>query len=323
MDDNRSNHSRDSSYMSVASNGGMSASNKSSLDISLQRHTSRLFDATNIEHFRKKIQKTTSAINSSPSNSEEQDSGSNQTSEMTTSVISTGEMSVKLLKLTKDDFPDVCVGCEQCVKSIKNAMEVRALNQIRDADIANKFVESAMIELLKFLQRREEICQGDEDHEHADGGAHHEHHTHTDHHKLEESMEKKMEGTRKAMLEGQQAQRKFKFNQPEYRINRKVMVEKVSKLIHMRIKQFMESILADDTHCTDNTHKHQDVKENSMIFKELNFGQKQWNVEIPTSGFVNFIPFFSYATHEIKQNYADLDTVPRPKEIESFISKIM
>ena len=81
------------------------------------------------------------------------------------------------------------------------------------------------------------------------------------------------------------------------------MVEKVSKLIHMRITEFMGRILADDTHCTDNSHRHEDVKENSMLFKELNFGMKQWDVEIPTTGFVNFLPFFSYSTHEIKQQY--------------------
>lgn len=110
---------------------------------------------------------------------------------------------MNLLKLTKDDFPEVCVNCEQCVQSIKTAMGVRAVNQIKDADIASKFVESAMIEIVKFLRRREEACQEDKEHEHSLGAGHHEHHTHHDHHKLEESMEKKMAGTRKAMLEGQ------------------------------------------------------------------------------------------------------------------------
>ena len=87
--------------------------------------------------------------------------------------------------------------------------------------------------------------------------------------------------------------------QAEYRINRKVMVEKVSKLIHMRISEFMTRILSDDTHCTDRNHRHEDVKENSMLFKEHNFGMKQWNVEIPTSGWVNFMPLFSFTTQEI------------------------
>ena len=40
--------------------------------------------------------------------------------------------------------------------------------------------------------------------------------------------------------------------------------------------------------------KHDEVTENSMLFKELNFGMKKWEVEIPTAGFVNMMPFFSY-----------------------------
>jgi hypothetical protein len=125
------------------------------------------------------------------------------------------------------------------------------------------------------------------------------------------------------MLNAQKEKRKFKFNQAEYKINRKVMVDKVSKLIHMRIKEFMGRILAEDIHCTDRNHRHEDVSENSMLFKELNFGMKQWDVEIPTTGFVNFVPFFSYATHEIKQPYQDLTHIPKPSEIEKFISRIM
>jgi len=105
------------------------------------------------------------------------------------------------------------------------------------------------------------------------------------------------------MLNAQKEKRKFKFNQIEYRINRKVMVEKVSKLLHMRISEFMKRILASDTHCVDNKHRHEDVSENSMLFKELNFGMKQWDVEIPTTGFANILPLFSYSVNEIKQPY--------------------
>ena len=50
---------------------------------------------------------------------------------------------------------------------------------------------------------------------------------------------------------------------------------------------------------------------------------KQWEVEVPTSGFVKMMPFFSYSTHEIKHPYGELDKIPKPKEIDSFISKIM
>mmetsp|Transcript_27649 Transcript_27649/g.34335 ORF Transcript_27649/g.34335 Transcript_27649/m.34335 type:complete len:128 (+) Transcript_27649:1508-1891(+) len=124
------------------------------------------------------------------------------------------------------------------------------------------------------------------------------------------------------MLNAQKEKRKFKFNQPEYKINRKVMVDKVSKLIHMRVSEFMKRILACEHNCTNRLHDHEDVSENSMLFKELNFGMKQWDVEIPTTGFVNMMPFFSYSTHEIKQR-DDLEKVPKPREIESFISRIM
>ena len=160
---------------------------------------------------------------------------------------------------------------------------------------------------MKFLQKREEQCHRNagEDCKPGHGGKHkhHVHHTQCDHHQFEDGVQKKLTDTRRVMLNAQKEKRKFKFNQAEYRINRKVMVEKVSKLIHERIKEFMERILADDTHCEDQNHKHEDVKENSLLFKEHNFGMKKWNVEIPTSGFAHFMPFFSYTTREVKQQY--------------------
>ena len=76
------------------------------------------------------------------------------------------------------------------------------------------------------------------------------------------------------MLNAQKDKRKYKFNQPEYKVNRKVMVEKVSKLIHLRITEFMNKILAENTHCMDGSHRHEDVKETSMLFKDTNFGMK-------------------------------------------------
>lgn len=132
-----------------------------------------------------------------------------------------------------------------------------------------------------------------------------------------------MADTRRALLKVQKEKRKYKFNQPEYRVNRKVMVEKVSTLIHMRIKEFMQRILTDDTHCTDKNHKHEDVKENSMLFKEHNFGKKKWDVEVPSGGLVTFLPFFSFQTKEIKQPYDDIASIPKPREIETFITRIM
>lgn len=34
-----------------------------------------------------------------------------------------GGVSMNLLKLNQEDFPDVCVKCEECMKSIKDAIE--------------------------------------------------------------------------------------------------------------------------------------------------------------------------------------------------------
>ena len=120
------------------------------------------------------------------------------------------------------------------------------------------------------------------------------------------------------MLKNQREKRKFKFNQSEYKINRKVMVDKVSKLIHMRITDFMKAILS----CID--HKlHQDVTENSMLFKELNFGMKKWEVELPTTGYTNTIPMFSFSMREVKQPYEDLEKIPKPREIETFMLRII
>ena len=63
-----------------------------------------------------------------------------------------------LLKLDDSDFPDVCVKCEQCMQQIRDTIKVHTSSQIKDADIAQKFVDSAMAELTAFFQRREEHC---------------------------------------------------------------------------------------------------------------------------------------------------------------------
>jgi len=63
-----------------------------------------------------------------------------------------------LLKLDDSDFPDVCVKCKQCMQQIRDTIKVHTSSQIKDADIAHKFVDSAMAELTAFFQRREEHC---------------------------------------------------------------------------------------------------------------------------------------------------------------------
>ena len=80
-----------------------------------------------------------------------------------------------------------------------------------------------------------------------------------------------MDDSRRVILNVQKEKRKFKFNQAEYRIARRAMIDKVSRLIHMRISDFMSRILA----CEHKNTTHDVLSENSMLFKELNFGMKQ------------------------------------------------
>ena len=101
--------------------------------------------------------------------------------------------------------------CKQCMQQIRDTIKVHTSSQIKDADIAQKFVDSAMAELTAFFQRREEHCQKGDGHEHINGSGHHEHHTHNEHHILEDQMEKRLADTRRVMLNAQKEKRKFKF----------------------------------------------------------------------------------------------------------------
>jgi hypothetical protein len=60
------------------------------------------------------------------------------------------------------------------------------------------------------------------------------------------------------------------------------------------IATFMDRILTDEDECTDNQHIHEDVREVSLLFKEKHFGAEKWTVDVPVSGFANFMPFFSF-----------------------------
>ena len=61
----------------------------------------------------------------------------------------------------------------------------------------------------------------------------------------------------------------------------------------------MERILRDDEECTDKAHVHEDVRETSMLFKENNYGTKKWEVEVPVTGFANFMPFWASSINYI------------------------
>jgi len=160
------------------------------------------------------------------------------------------------------------------------------------------------------------------EHEHEDGQTHHTHHTHNEHHKFEAS-NLILKDSRKKVLNAQKEKRKYKFNSVEYRISRKVMIEKVSKILNQSITDFMNRILADDEHCHDSNHIHEDVRESSMLFKENNYDKTKWTVEIPISGYANILPFFSFLSTVQTQSEKELATPPKTIEIERFIFKIM
>jgi len=69
----------------------------------------------------------------------------------------------------------------------------------------------------------------------------------------------------------------------------------------------MNKILADDELCTDSNHVHEDVRETSMLFKENNYGTKRWHVDVPVTGFANFMPFWASNVHMIND-----DTLEKP-----------
>ena len=48
------------------------------------------------------------------------------------------------------------------------------------------------------------------------------------------------------MLNVKKEERKYKFNSEEYRISRRLMMVRVSKILNQRIADFMKRILADD-----------------------------------------------------------------------------
>lgn len=56
------------------------------------------------------------------------------------------------------------------------------------------------------------------------------------------------------------------------------------------------------------------------MFKEHNYGQRRWYVEIPSTGMANLLPHFTF-----DKNFKgdDLERLPASKDIETFISKIM
>jgi len=62
---------------------------------------------------------------------------------METSSDSSISIAADAIKLNEEDFPDVCVQCDLCVKSIKEAVQVHSASQIKDSSLAEAFALSA------------------------------------------------------------------------------------------------------------------------------------------------------------------------------------
>jgi len=67
------------------------------------------------------------------------------------------------------------------------------------------------------------------------------------------------------------------------------------------------------------TRRGEIVRESSLLFKEQNYGQRKWQLETPTNGLTNLLPFFAFAA----QHEDDLAKLPTHKDIILFVTKIM
>ena len=67
-----------------------------------------------------------------------------------------------------------------------------------------------------------------------------------------------------------------------------------------------------------------EVREVSLLFKELHYGSKKWDVQVPTTGYASIMPiFYSFNVDMYDQTFDDLEKAPSPLEVEKFITKIM
>ena len=122
------------------------------------------------------------------------------------------------------------------------------------------------------------------------------------------------------MLFVKKEEKRFKFNQDEYRINRRTMLLRVSKIISMRIAYFMKRILTDELEYNPGSAEHEEIREVSLLFKELHYGKKTWDVQVPKTGFASIMPiFYSFNVDVFDQTIENLEKEPSPHEVEKFI----
>jgi len=61
------------------------------------------------------------------------------------------------------------------------------------------------------------------------------------------------------------------------------MLEQVSRIICLRVESTMDKIL-----------KGSQVRESSLVFKEQNYGNRKWQVDMPANGLATTMPFFAF-----------------------------
>lgn len=174
-----------------------------------------------------------------------------------------------------------------------------------------------MKQLNLFLKEREGVGEFASNNRTSQEIPQHVHHTHKEHHRFENQMQEQLGNTRRIMLKFKQDEKKFKFNQPEYRVNRRQMISRVSRILRDRILHFMR-------HIVESTHDNE-VREVSLSFKEDHYGPKKWDLQVPMSGFASIMPmFYSYNVDMHDQTFEDdLELAPSNFEIEKFIKRFM
>ena len=96
------------------------------------------------------------------------------------------------------------------------------------------------------------------------------------------------------MLHNKREQRRYKFNNSEYKISRRMMIIRVSKILSQRISFFMKRLLIEGKE----GHM-EEIRESSLLFKERHYGRQTWDVQVPMSGFANVMPlFYSFSVED-------------------------
>ena len=70
------------------------------------------------------------------------------------------------------------------------------------------------------------------------------------------------------MLHVKREERRYKFNNAEYKVSRKMMIIRVSKILSQRIDFFMKRLLMEGKE-----EQMEEIRESSLLFKEQYYGR--------------------------------------------------